>query len=111
MPEILELLLIGEERLNIFVEGHKPRCFGCGKLGHIRLECRRGETGEDKQEGGEEREGKINRKAESRERKKKRLWKRKNERQGAKKERLRLCPKKIKENRLRLKRKKIQWSW
>lgn len=52
--EIPESLLIRKERLNIF-EGHKPRYFSSGELGHIRLECWRGEAVEERQEGIEKR--------------------------------------------------------
>lgn len=54
LPEIPESLLIGEERLNVFIERRKSQCFGCGELGHIRSECPKGETVEEK-EGVEKR--------------------------------------------------------
>ncbi|CAI9742213.1 EPM2A-interacting 1-like [Octopus vulgaris] len=37
IPEVLRL--DEEERVLVFVEGRKPRCFGCGKKGHVRAEC------------------------------------------------------------------------
>ncbi|XP_036361568.1 uncharacterized protein LOC118764671 [Octopus sinensis] len=40
LEEIPETLKISEdERVTVFVEGRKPRCFGCGKKGHVRAEC------------------------------------------------------------------------
>lgn len=38
LQEISKTLQIGEEKLNIFVERRKPRCFECDEVGHIRWE-------------------------------------------------------------------------
>uniref|UniRef100_A0A0L8ICC9 CCHC-type domain-containing protein n=1 Tax=Octopus bimaculoides TaxID=37653 RepID=A0A0L8ICC9_OCTBM len=49
LPEKIE---VGEELfLNVFVEGHKPRCFQCGQIGHIKKYCK---EGEEESEGEEE---------------------------------------------------------
>ncbi|CAI9726037.1 XP_029640472.1uncharacterized protein LOC115215450 [Octopus vulgaris] len=40
LEEIPETIRINEEeKVIVFVEGRKPRCFNCGMKGHIRAEC------------------------------------------------------------------------
>lgn len=52
LSEIPETFLIGEEKLNTFAEGRKSKCFVCGELSHIKLECQRKETEEQQEEVG-----------------------------------------------------------
>ncbi|CAI9726939.1 EPM2A-interacting 1-like [Octopus vulgaris] len=53
LPEIVE---VGEEVLNILVEGRKPRCFQCGHLSHIKKYCKEGVEESDGEEEERERE-------------------------------------------------------
>ncbi|CAI9744384.1 XP_029640472.1uncharacterized protein LOC115215450 [Octopus vulgaris] len=59
IPEVLRL--DEEERVLVFVEGRKPRCFGCGKKGHVRAECQpkpQAEEPSEKEETEEKKETK-----------------------------------------------------
>lgn len=40
----------GDEKFNIFVEGSRLRCFECGELGQIRVDCQKGQPEEEQEE-------------------------------------------------------------
>lgn len=56
LPDVPESVLIGDEKLNVFVEGRRPRCFECGEVGHIRKACKKVVAEEANKKTGEKAE-------------------------------------------------------
>lgn len=75
-PETLEEnpenIQIGNETLIVFVEGRKPRCLKCDKLGHARVEWK--PPREETEEEGEEKENEILKERENSNQEKQERW-------------------------------------
>lgn len=54
------------KKINISIEGRKPRCFGCGEIGQIKWDCSRREKEEEEKEQQEEEGVKEKKKGEKR---------------------------------------------
>lgn len=47
-------LLIEDEKLNMILESHRPRCFACGEIDHIQKACPKEQKENDKPEAEQE---------------------------------------------------------